>query len=106
MRRIGLACLTLASFLALGRTSSAAPIGLPVGSFGAVLIDFGPTQTSAPINGTTIGGVLFNFTISGVPSADAIIDDGPGNTNNITVANIEGNTLGVLQLTFPTLETR
>jgi hypothetical protein len=106
MRRTCLASLTIVSFLALGRAASATTIPLSAAQLGPVLIDFGPVQTGAPINGTTIGGVLFNFTISGSPSLDAVIDDGPGNTNNVTIANIEGNTLGVLKLTFPSLETR
>src|SRR5258708_326356 len=55
---------------------------------GATLIDFGPTQTGAPINGQSINGVTFRYRIGGLPSTDAIIDGGPGNTNNITVANV------------------
>ena len=106
MRRTCLASLTVISFLALGSAASATTIPLSAAQLGPVLIDFGPVQTFAPINGTTIGGVLFNFTIGGNPSLDAVIDGGPGNTNNITIANIEGDTLGVLKLTFPSLETR
>jgi hypothetical protein len=106
MRRTCLASLTIISFLALGRAASATTIPLSAAQLGPVLIDFGPVQTGVAINGTTIGGVLFNFTIGGNPSGDAFIDAGPGNTNNVTVANVEGNTLGVLKLTFPSLETR
>ena len=106
LRRTSLASLTIISFLALGRAASATTIPLTAAAFGPVLIDFGPVPTGAAVNGTTIGGVLFNFTIGGNPSADATIDGGPGNTNNVTVADIEGNAAGVLTLTFPSLETR
>jgi PEP-CTERM motif len=84
--------------------ASAAPFVLSQGAFGSPIIDFGLVETFAPINGQTINGVTFGFTIGGNPSTDAVIDSGPGNTNNITVANIEGNTLGILSLIFPHLE--
>ena len=86
--------------------SALIPIGIGAFSGSQTVIDYGPTQTFAPVDGVTIGGVLHNFSIGGNPSNDAVIDSGPGNTNNITVANIEGNTLGVLSLLFPTLQNR
>jgi hypothetical protein len=58
------------------------------------------------VHGQTIGGVRFAFTIGGIPSPEAGIDGGPGNTNNITIANVEGNTSGVLSMLFPAPETR
>jgi len=86
---------------ALAAPAAAVPFALSEASFlGASLIDFGPTQTFAPINGVTIGGVLFGFTVGGVGSADARIDGGPGVTAHISPANIEGTTAGVLSLTF------
>jgi hypothetical protein len=105
-RSLILGSLVIGCVLTASGIASATTIPISEASMGPVLIDFGAVQTLAPINGVTIGGVLFNFSISGVPSVDAIIDDGPGNTNHVAVANIEGNTLGVLTLTFPGLESR
>jgi hypothetical protein len=82
----------------------------PAGLAGATLIDLGPTQTNAPIDGQTISRVQFSFLISGVHSPLATIDDGPGNTNNITVANVVSingtNTNAELSMHFPTPQTR
>jgi hypothetical protein len=71
-----------------------------VGAFPSLVrIDFGTTPTLAPVNGTTWSGVLINDT------SGALIDSGPGNTNNITVADVQGATSGEsLQLTFSTNE--
>jgi hypothetical protein len=64
-------------------------------------------QTGVAINGTTIGGVLFQFhdrreslrrRVSSTPDLEI-----PTTSRS---ANVEGNTLGVLKLTFPSLETR
>ncbi len=71
------------------------PVG--IGAFsGGPQIDFGVTETEAPINGQTIDGVVFADT------SRAVIDGGPGTTNNIIPANVEGNTSGEqLSLSFP-----
>jgi hypothetical protein len=76
---------------------------------GATLINFGTNQTFAPINGQVLSGVTFGYTINGVASNDAVIDGGPGETNNITPANVVnelGNDGAVLSLLFPSLQTR
>jgi hypothetical protein len=99
-----LAALSLSIVASWAVQVTAAPFVLSQSAFGAPIINFGVVQTLAPINGQTINGVTFGFTIGGIPSNDAVIDDGPDNTNNITIANIEGNTLGVLRLIFPQLE--
>lgn len=104
---------SLVTSLALVTTVAPAQAGImsitPADLAGATLIDFGTTQTLAPINGQTITGVLFSYTVNGIPSAAAAIDAGPGNTNNITIANVVnvlGNNGAVLSMRFPSPETR
>lgn len=84
----------------------ASPIGLADFSGNESVIDFGIDQTFAPIDGQTIGGVDFSFSIDGNPSDAAVVDSGPGDTNNIQVANIEGDATGVLSLEFATPQLR
>lgn len=93
----------VSGIVALPTPARAIPFPLSPAAFvGDPLIDFGPIQTFQAIDGLTIGGVTFGFTIGGMQSFQAGIDDGPGNTNNITIANVEGSTLGILSLLFPT----
>jgi hypothetical protein len=93
----------VSGIVALPTPARAIPFPLSPAAFvGDPVIDFGPIQTFQAIDGLTIGGVTFGFTIGGVPSFQAGIDGGPGNTNNVTIANVEGSTLGVLSLLFPT----
>jgi hypothetical protein len=107
MRQIGMLSLVA---LAAAAPARASVIAITPGDLaGATLIDFGTVQTFAPINGQTINGVTFGFTINGIASTAAVIDDGPGNTNNITIANVvnnSGNAGAVLSMTFPMLETQ
>jgi hypothetical protein len=102
MPQIGRICALAVVVLLAGRVpASAATIQIAPGDFANPTIEtYGLIQTFAPIDGVTFSGVLHNFTIGGVSSLDATIDGGPGNTNNITVANIEGDSAGVLSLTF------
>ncbi len=106
-RRIGM---MLCVVLAVAAPARATVIAITPGDLaGATLIDFGAIQTFAPINGQTINGVTFGYAINGIASNNAVIDDGPGNTNNITIANVvnsSGNSGAVLSMTFPSLETR
>lgn len=54
-----------------------------------------------PCDGMNRNGVGYAFTVGGAPSWDCLAGTGgPGNTNNITFPNIEGNAAGVLHLTF------
>jgi hypothetical protein len=104
-------CAVLAALVALLAAVGPARAGvIPISKAqaGPVVIDFGPTPTDAPIDGQTFNGVTFHFTVGGLPSNNATLDTGPGNTNNITVANIEGspNAGAVLSLSFPTPQTR
>jgi PEP-CTERM motif len=104
MRRSSIAILSVLTAMLGGAVQEAAAVLTQIGEdafASASLIDFGPTQTFAPINGQVIGGVTFGYTIGGLPSLDATIADGPGNTFHITVANIEGSSKGVLSILFP-----
>jgi len=107
IRQIGMVSLVA---LAAATPARASVIAITPGDLaGATLIDFGTVQTLAPINGQTINGVTFGYTINGIASTGAFIDDGPGNTNNITIANVVNsgpNAGAVLSMTFPMLETR
>lgn len=77
------------------------PIGLEAFSGNETVVDFGTEETFEVIHGESFGGVDFFFTIDGIGSDDAILDSGPGPTNNIAIANIEGNALGVLSMELP-----
>ena len=103
MKKLFISALETVFVLVCVCQASAAPILIGLGGFsgGETVIDYGPPPPSnLPINGMLIDGVLHGFTISGSPSLDAVLDSGPGTTNNIAVTNIEGNAGGVLSLTF------
>ena len=54
-----------------------------------------------PVNGLSVSGVTFGFQIAGVPSADAFYGGfGPGSTTYVQDPSLEGNSAGVLTLTF------
>jgi hypothetical protein len=56
-----------------------------------------------PVNGLHFKGVTFGFTIGGVPSTDAgYHGGGPGILKYVQDPSLEGNTAGVLTLTFDT----
>ena len=57
---------------------------------------------AGPVNGLSVGGVTFGFTINGLASSDAIFGSttGPGPTPFNTPPHLEGNTLGLLMLDF------
>ncbi len=95
-------------FAASAGLAEAALVSINISNFSGseTVVDYGLSQTFSPVNGLTIGGVQHGFTIGGIASTDAVIDGGPGNTNNITIADIEGNTSGVLSFLFPTLQSR
>jgi len=76
------------------------------GSFppGSLLIDFSGLANGTEVNGLSVDGVLFRYTIGGVPTNGAVvIDGGPGTTNNISPPNIVsvGNNTGTLDMTLP-----
>jgi len=55
-----------------------------------------------PIDGKTVQGVTFSFTVEGIPSTDAAVglNPGPEDTPLITPPNIEGDAAGLLTLIF------
>src|SRR5437870_13407637 len=56
-----------------------------------------------PVNGLSFKGVTFHFSISGVPSTDANYNAGNGGIEHyVQDPSLEGNSLGVLTLDFPT----
>lgn len=67
----------------------------------AVTITFDELPTQA-VNGLSLKGVTFGFTVGGVASTDATFNtnNGPGLSSFITPPNLEGNSSGVLTLTF------
>lgn len=73
----------------------------------ALLIDFGTENTHQAIDGATVGGVEFGFSVNGTSSRDATVTTtGPGISNNCAPAYIEGNARGILELVFPEAEQR
>jgi hypothetical protein len=85
-------------------------ISIGPGSFpsGSLLIDFTGLATGTEVNGLTVNGVHFTYTVGGVPLNGAvIIDGGPGTTNNIAPPNIVsiGNDTGTLTMALPALTT-
>ena len=77
----------------------------PIGPFPASnLITFAGLADSTEVNGLTVSGVLFSYTVGGNPLNGAvIINGGPGSTNNITPPNIVsiGNNTGTLTMFLP-----
>ena len=54
-----------------------------------------------PVHGLTVDGVTFGFQIGGVPSADARYNSfGPGSASHVQDPSLEGNSSGILALTF------
>jgi hypothetical protein len=54
-----------------------------------------------PINGLTVHGVTFHFSINGVPSRDAYYNArGPGVMTYVQDPSLEGNALGILTMDF------
>jgi hypothetical protein len=100
--------LALLAVLLSPMAANAGLIQIGIGGFsgGETVETYGLDQTFVPVDGVTFSGVLHNFTVLALPSLDAVIDSGPGNTNNITVANIEGDATGILSLLFPGLQSR
>jgi PEP-CTERM motif len=69
---------------------------------GTTPITFTGLADGTEVNGLTVGGILFNYSLG---SGHVIIDGGPGITNNLNPQNIVsfGNPTGILTLTLPGL---
>jgi hypothetical protein len=84
--------------------SSVIPVGPEAFPAGAALLDFATLSTGTEVNGLTVNGVQFSYTVGGSPLNGAVqIDGGPGTTNNITPPNIVsvGDDTGILGLLLP-----
>jgi len=84
--------------------SSVIAVGPAAFPAGAALLDFATLSIGTEVNGLTLNGVQFSYTVGGSPLNDAVlIGGGPGITNNITPQNIVsvGNDTGTLGLQLP-----
>lgn len=103
IRRLVLA-VVLVSMGTLGtaRTVAAAVIGIDALAFGvgSTLTTFAGQVDGAEVNGLTVDGILFQYSLG---SGLVVLDEGPGVTNNITPLNVVsfGNNTGVLSMTLP-----
>ena len=77
-------------------------ISVGIGAFGpgSTLTTFTGLADGTEVNGLTVNGILFNYSLG---NGQVTIDGGPGPTNNITPPNIVsiGNNTGVLSVTLP-----
>jgi hypothetical protein len=66
---------------------------------GTVPITFTGLADGLEVNGLTVGGILFNYSLG---NGHLVIDGGPGITNNIAPQNVVsiGNNTGILTLTL------
>lgn len=83
----------------------ASVMGVGVGAFGAgsTLTTFTGIPDFTEVNGLTVSGILFTYSVG---NGNVAMDNGPGTTLNINPPNIvvlpSGNPSGILTLTFPT----
>ena len=77
-------------------------ISVGIGAFGpgSSLTTFTGLADGTEVNGLTVNGILFNYSLG---NGQVQIDGGPGTTNNIDPPNIVsvGNNTGVLSMTLP-----
>jgi len=82
-------------------SSQAAVIAIDPSAFGpgSTLINFTGLADGTEVNGLTVSGVSFNYSLG---NGQVIIDGGPGITNNVDPPNVVslGNNTGVLTLTL------
>src|SRR5262245_50374341 len=97
--------IAVAIVLGVGPSSAwatAIPIGSGAFGAGSTLITFTGLANGTEVNGLTVGGITFSYSLG---NGDVIIDGGPGTTNNIAPPNVVsvGPNTGVLTLSFPSL---
>ena len=87
------------------RGASALAAVIPIGPFPpSTLITFTGLADGTEVNGLTVSGVSFTYTVGGNPLNGAVvIDGGPGITNNVALPNIVsvGNNTGTLTMLLP-----
>lgn len=99
-----LLCVVGGVWLAANAQADVIAIGSAGFPAGATVLDFASLVDGTEVNGLTLGGVQFGYTIGGSPRTGAVrIDQGPGTTNHITVPNIlsVGDNTGVLSVNLP-----
>lgn len=76
------------------------PVGPGAFPAGSTLLTFDGLATGTEVNGLTVGGVTFAYSLG---NGQVIIDGGPGTTNNVAPQNVvsTGNNAGTLTLTLP-----
>lgn len=95
---LGAAALATASHAAAAQT--VVPIGMGAFPLGTTLLTFAGLTTGTEVNGLSVGGVSFTYSLG---NGNVIIDGGPGTTNNIAAPNVvsTGNNSGILTLSLP-----
>src|SRR5262249_13831411 len=77
------------------------PVGIAAFGVGSTLTTFTGIPNGTEVNGLTVDGIQFTYSLG---NGQAIIDGGPGVTNNINppnVVSIGSNPTGILRLTLP-----
>jgi hypothetical protein len=91
-----------AAAVAAASHAAAAQTAVPIGAFpgSSTLLDFAGLAEGTEVNGLSVGGVLFTYSLG---DGHVIIDGGPGVTNNVNPPNVVsiGDNAGVLTLTLP-----
>jgi hypothetical protein len=89
--------IVLSASNALGSTMS---VGIGAFGPGSTLTTFTGLADGTEVNGLTVNGILFNYSLG---NGQVQIDGGPGTTNNIVPPNIVsvGDNTGVLSMTLP-----
>ena len=90
----------LVLYLLCASAVQASVIALGVGAFGSgsTLINFTGIPDGTEVNGLNVGGLVFS---SSLGNGLAVIDGGPGTTNNVAPPNIIGSSIGILTVTLP-----
>jgi len=87
-----------------GTSASATVIAIGPNDFlpGTTVITFDGINDGTEVNGLTVGGVLFSYSIG---NGQVITDGGPGQTNNINPPNVVsiGDPTGTMKLSLPGL---
>src|SRR5437667_7314453 len=96
------ATMLLAGMVRSASNARASTVSVGIGAFGAgsTLTTFTGLADGTEVNGLTVNGILFNYSLG---NGQVTIDGGPGTTNNIVPPNIVsvGNNTGVLSMTLP-----
>ena len=89
--------IALSASHAVGSTMS---VGIGAFGPGSTLTTFTGLADGTEVNGLTVNGILFNYSLG---NGQVTIDGGPGTTNNIAPPNIVsvGNNTGVLSMALP-----